>query len=161
MKKILAFLCMILIISNLWPSPTAKNKPETIRVFRTFEGAGMIVPLNAFFYDSDIVDFEFAAQSTEIILMGNRYSKFDYLDLDDFVNSKISSVNHTQIIEREGKDYVYCYYTYTEQEIDFGYMFMAKESQSSYYIMIFRCNNDKLDENKSQYLAWADAIIFE
>lgn len=135
---------------------------------KEFTGSGITITLNDSFVETDSVVAPLFISSLKHIFMGLRETKTDAVSvgiytLGEYIDYALenSGYSGSTVHESENGEYVYAYYSATVDEVEYGYMIICMEGTSHYYLMNFGCLNDELEENKDQYIAWADTIIVD
>lgn len=161
MKKIL--LTLLLFVTLLTISGCDLFAPEE----KEFSGSGITITLNEDFVVTQTVIVPFYLVSLDNIFMGSRESKdiFDgtyVTSLEDYAQAVLDMNNHSEsTIHSSDKEYVYAYYEATVEDIEYGYMLICMESDDYYYVMNLGCLNSDLEDNKEQYIEWANTIVVE
>ncbi|MBU0996496.1 MAG: hypothetical protein KKE16_00450 [Firmicutes bacterium] len=162
MKKLA--LALVLALSVFALSGCALFGPEE----ETFSGTGMTIVLDDTFLVSDSVVAPLFITSLKHIFMGLRETKSDALSvgidsLSEYIEAVLDNSGHSSVTvyESESGEYFYAYYSATVDEIEYGYMIVCMEGTSHYYLMNFGCLYKELEDNKEQYISWADTITVE
>lgn len=133
---------------------------------KEFSGSGITITLNDEFTETETVIAPLYLTSLNNIFMGMREEKSQFSgtfvnSLQAYTDAVLSNGGHpdSETYESEGDTtYIYAYYTAQVDDREYGYMLVCMESDTYYYLMNFGCVSSHLDENKDQYIDWADTI---
>lgn len=133
-----------------------------------FSGGGITITLDDSFVEQSNVNWPLYLSSFDHIFMGLRESKSDAVSvgistLADYMDLVLynGGEENATVFESENGEYLYAYYSATVDGEEFGYMLICMEGANYYYLMNFGCYNDELNDNKDQYIAWANTIVVE
>ncbi|MGD9909666.1 MAG: hypothetical protein AB7U79_03575 [Candidatus Izemoplasmatales bacterium] len=135
---------------------------------KEFSGSGITITLDDSFAVQETDSWPLFLSSIDHVFMGLRESKSDavsvgintlaeYMDLVLYNGGEENST----VYESDNGEYLYAYYTAQVDGEEFGYMLVCMQGANYYYLMNFGCYSDELDDNKDQYIAWANTIIVE
>lgn len=134
---------------------------------KEFTGSGITITLTDEFWAKETVAFPMYLESIEHIFTGGReliadVSPYGIHSLSEYAEAVMDNSNHGDVTiqtrSENGASYVYAYYTATVDEVVYGYMLICMAGPTHYYAMNFGCLNKNLENNKAQYLTWADTI---
>jgi len=160
MKKVV--LMLLLVLSAITLTGCDLFKPAE----KEFSGSGITITLNEDFSVTETVLVPFYLVSLDDIFMGSRESKSLFKNttinsLQDYAEASLANAGHEDatIYESDSDtDYIYAYYSATNDGTEFGYMLICMESDDYYYVMNLGCLNKDLEGNKEQYIEWANTI---
>lgn len=162
MKK-LALVCLAA-LSLIALSGCSLFAPED----QEFSGSGITITLNDTFYETDTVQWSLYVSSLKHVFMGLRETKADAIsagiyDLEAYTDLVLDNGGYADatVYVSENGEYMYAYYSATVDDKEYGYMLICMEGENHYYLMNFGCLYDDLEDNKDQYIEWADTIIVE